>query len=229
METEAQQEGRLSVRPRAPDTPASAPGLHTLLLGTPPRDALLYVPLGYRPEHPAPLALMLHGAGGSGSGVLAPLRTWADEAGLLVLAPDSLGPTWDLVREDFGPDVARLDTALSEVFARCAVDPERIAAAGFSDGASYALSLGLTNGDLFSHVLAFSPGFMAPTTPRGRPRIYVSHGTQDRVLPIDACSRRLVPRLRSGGYDVQYVEFDGPHTVPPECAHEALALLLGGG
>lgn len=228
METEAQEEGRLGARPRAPDLPTPAPGLHTLELGTPPRGALLYVPLGYRPERPAPLALMLHGAGGSGAGVLAPLRTWADEAGLLVLAPDSLGPTWDLVRADFGPDVARLDEALAQVFARCAVDPERLAVAGFSDGASYALSLGLTNGDLFTHVLAFSPGFMAPTTPRGRPRIYVSHGTRDSVLPIATCSRRLVPRLRGDGYDVQYVEFDGPHTVPPECAHQALALLREG-
>lgn len=39
--------------------------------------------------------------------------------------------------------------------------------AGFSDGASYALSLGLPNGNLFSHIVAFSPGFMrAPTLVR---------------------------------------------------------------
>ncbi len=31
---------------------------------------------------------------------------------------------------------------------------------GFSDGASYALSLGVPNGDLFTHIVAFSPGFM---------------------------------------------------------------------
>ena len=229
METQAHQEGRLSARPRAPGSPPPPPGLHALDLGTPPRGALLYVPLGYLPERPAPLTLMLHGAGGSGAGVLAPLRTWADEAGLLVLAPDSLGPTWDLVREDFGADVARLDVALAQVFSRCAVDPERLACAGFSDGASYALSLGLTNGDLFTHVLAFSPGFMAPGAAHGRPLIYVSHGTQDRVLPLEKCSRRLVPRLRAAGHEVQYVEFEGPHTVPPERGREALALLLEGG
>jgi len=51
-----------------------------------------------------------------------------------------------------------------------------VAIQGFSDGASYALSLGLTNGDLFTHVIAFSPGFAAPAEQRGRPRIYVSHG-----------------------------------------------------
>ena len=35
-------------------------------------------------------------------------------------------------------------------------------ASGFSDGASYALSLGAANGDLFTHIAAFSPGFMRP-------------------------------------------------------------------
>ena len=45
--------------------------------------------------------------------------------------------------------------------------------------ASYALSLGIANGNLFSHVLAFSLGFLAPASQTGSPRIFVSHGTQD--------------------------------------------------
>ena len=64
-------------------------------------------------------------------------------------------------------------------------------------GASYALSVGLTNGDLFSDILAFSPGFMAPAVRHGAPNIFISHGTQDTVLPIDRCSRRI--RILSGG------------------------------
>src|SRR3712207_8603556 len=39
----------------------------------------------------------------------------------------------------------------------------------------------LANGDLFDTVLAFSPGFAAPPSRRGRPRVWVSHGTGDRV------------------------------------------------
>jgi phospholipase/carboxylesterase len=64
---------------------------------------------------------------------------------------------------------------------------------GFSDGASYALSLGLTNGDLFRHVIAFSPGFMAPAARRGEPPVFVSHITRDGVLPIGVTSHRIVP------------------------------------
>jgi predicted esterase len=60
----------------------------------------------------------------------------------------------------------------------------------------------------------------------GVPRLFVTHGTGDRVLPIDACSRRLVPRLESAGYPMRYVEFDGGHVVPPALAAEALRWVL---
>jgi phospholipase/carboxylesterase len=126
----------------------------------------------------------------------------------------------------YGPDVEYINRALVWTFERYAVDPARLAVSGFSDGASYALSIGPANGDLFTHVLAFSPGFADLTTRRGTPGIYVSHGTQDTILPIDSCSRRLVPVLRQAGYDVRYDEFEGPHTVPPEIARTALDWLL---
>jgi predicted esterase len=35
-------------------------------------------------------------------------------------------------------------------------------------------------------VLAFSPGFLVAPWPAGRPRVFVSHGTADRILPIEA-------------------------------------------
>ena len=85
---------------------------------------------------------------------------------------------------------------------------------GFSDGASYALSLGIANGDVFDSVVAFSPGFEASELRNGQPRFFVSHGTADPVLPIDRCSRRIVPALEEAGYAVTYHEFDGGHTVP---------------
>jgi phospholipase/carboxylesterase len=109
------------------------------------------------------------------------------------------------------------------------VDPSRVVVEGFSDGASYALSLGLVNGDLFSRVIAFSPGFVTSGSRRGRPRLFVSHGVEDRVLPIDLCSRRIVRDLRADDYDVRYTEFPGGHTVPGEIAREALRWLAGTG
>ena len=219
-------EGRLSARPRSPaQGGAASPGLHSLGLAR-ERDALLYIPNGYRADHPAPLAVMLHGAGGVAQHGMSLVQKLADAAELVVLAPPSREQTWDAIRGAFGPDVAFVDEALAAIFERCLIDPHRLAIGGFSDGASYALSLGLTNGDLFTHVIAFSPGFMAPGGQIGAPRFYVSHGTRDAVLPIDRCSRRLVPMLEHAGYDVLYHEFDGAHTIPPDIAREAVEWLI---
>ncbi len=218
-------EGRLLARPGAVSG-AAVTGEQRLGTGG-RREAILYVPPGYTPESPAPFALSLHGAGGRAENGLWPLRELADSAGIILLAPSSRRQTWDLLTGGFGPDVAVLDDALRQTFDRYAVDPHRLAIGGFSDGASYALTLGLMNGDMFTHILAYSPGFMAPMDQRGSPRVYISHGTNDSVLAIDRCSRRIVPQLQRAGYDVTYREFMGPHTVPPEIARESLSWLLG--
>jgi phospholipase/carboxylesterase len=191
------------------------------------RDGVLYVPPGYNPARPAPFVLMLHGATGDGRRGLRRLQSLADEVGLILLAPDSRRRTWDVLMGGYGPDVAFIDTALEQTFRRYTIDPAHLAIEGFSDGASYGLSLGIANGDLFTHILAFSPGFLSPPGQAGMPQIYVSHGTADQILPIDFCSRQLVPMLRRAGYPVEYHEFDGPHTVPPEIATEAVEWFVG--
>jgi phospholipase/carboxylesterase len=213
--------GRLLARPTKVNGAAPV-GLQPLMLGA-TRDSYLYEPTGYRAERPAPLALLLHGAGGHARQGLDSLRSLTDTAGLILLAPASREHTWDLlVGRRNGPDATLIDIALEHTFSRYAVDPARLAIGGFSDGASYALSLGITNGDLFTHVVAFSPGFVAPAGHTGSPRAFVSHGTRDDVLPIDRCSRRIVPELERCGYDVLYGDFDGGHTILPEIASEVV-------
>ena len=215
--------GRLRMRPSAePIGEEPLLGLRPLGLGVAAHgDHLLYVPEGYWAAHPAPMVVLLHGAGGDARATLELLRGLADATGAILLAPTSHDYTWDVIVGGYGPDVEAIDRALQEAFSRYAVDPARLAVGGFSDGASYALSLGIDNGDLFTDVLAFSPGFMAPSVMVGTPRFFVSHGTRDNVLPIERCSRRIVPQLERAGYEVTYKEFDGGHTVPLEIALEA--------
>ena len=224
-------EGRLNARPKQQPIHVSGTetriGLQPLALST-QRDVLLYVPPSYRSDRPAPLLLMLHGAGGHGDHGIGLLRPLADETGLILLVPSSRGRTWDIILGAYGPDVDFINQALTKSFDRVRIDPAQIAVGGFSDGASYALSLGIVNGDLFTHILAFSPGFMAPPEQIGMPRIFISHGTGDTVLPIDRCSRRIVPQLERAGYDLRYVEFEGGHTVPPEIGLEALRWMRDG-
>ncbi len=210
-----------------PGPGGGGPGLPegTSALGT----GLVHVPPGAGAQGPAPLVILLHGAGGTAESGLALLLAHADEAGLVLLAPQARASTWDVIRGGFGPDVASLDEQLEQLFAAVPVDPARLALGGFSDGASYALSLGLGNGDLFSHLVAFSPGFAAPAGLAGRPHVLVTHGVDDRVLPIDRCSRRLVPLLREQGLEVTYEEFAGGHVVPPELAARGAAFVAGRG
>ena len=146
----------------------------------------------------------------------------AERRQFVVVAPKSVDNTWEVIRGGFGPDVAALDHILAEVFDHVPADPGRLAIAGFSDGASYALTLGLANGELFSSILAFSPGFFVPARRQGRPAIFVSHGRSDPVLPIDQCGRLVVAALRMAEYDVAYYEFDGGHQVPAAAVSAAL-------
>jgi phospholipase/carboxylesterase len=219
---ETRSDGRLRFRPR-PSGGAFAPvdgplGLEVV------RDGVLYVP--ETAEAAGPLMVLLHGAGGSGRRELRAVVAAADRYGATVVAPDSRGITWDIFSGGFGPDVDFIDRVLDAVADRCDADLSRLALGGISDGATYALSLGLTNGDVFGAIVAFSPGGVASGRLTGTPRVYVSHGTHDPVLPIDGSSRTLVPMLRTGGYDVTYHEFDGGHTVPPTIADEAFAWWL---
>jgi phospholipase/carboxylesterase len=218
----------LRARPGAPTERATV-GLTPLRI-SPERDAFLYVPRSYQPSRPAPLLILLHGA--TQDAELWISRTsvlqLADSLGVVVLIPNSKDVTWDLMRGGFGADVVRLDSALTLVFRKANIDPHRIGLGGFSDGASYALSLGMGNGDLFDALIAFSPGFLAPAGKRGHPRIFIAHGTRDQILPIDQSSRGIVPALKQQGYDVTYHEFEGPHKVQPDQLVGALAWFLGG-
>lgn len=222
-ETQDARSGRMSVQLRSTSA-TTARGTRPLNLD-PDRDALLAMPAQV-PKGTIPLLVLLHGAGGSGAGILRRLGVAATGAGLAVLAPDSRNGTWDAIRGGFGPDVRFLIRALERVSETVALDSFRISIGGFSDGATYALSLGLSNGNLFQRLLAFSPGFIVEGTLQGKPRIFVSHGTADRVLPIDRCSRVVVRGLQKRGYDVTYREFEGGHEVPARIAEEGMSFAV---
>lgn len=206
--------GRLSARPASPIAPPLPAGLQ-YPLGEGDGRPILYVPEEL-PSGDTPLILMFHGATSNPARALQRLGEEPELRKCLVLATKSHGSTWDVLQGGYGFDVAVLDYTLTAVFRRFRIDPRRIAIAGFSDGASYALSLGVTNGDLFTHTLGFSPGFVVPGPRRGRPAIFVSHGREDAILPIDRCGRVVVALLREEGYTVRYEEFEGGHILPPE-------------
>jgi phospholipase/carboxylesterase len=217
-------DGRLAARPR--DSVKTTVAGQILLGLDHERDAILQLPKTAG-QSSLPLLVMLHGATQSAEDMFWYLGSAHEEAGVAVLAPNSRDTTWDAITGSFGVDVEFLNRALERVFETVAVDPARVALGGFSDGASYALSLGLINGDLFKSVVAFSPGFVIDGTPHGQPRIFISHGTHDHILPIDRCGRHLARSLKSRGYDVTFREFDGDHEIPDDVAREGLRWVTG--
>lgn len=225
---------QIEARPDMP-TVAIEPGEHPLGLGglrlvnrsLIHRDGLLYIP-SKSPSYPSPMPLLvwLHGGGGKADSYryIFPL---AEELGVVVLVVEARHNTWDGIDSPFGPDVLFIDAALHHTFERVQIDPQRIGLGGLSDGASYALALGRDNGDLFTHLIAIAPGRLEPPAPPiGKPKIFVGHGIRDNVYNVRDSRNRIVPQLRGAGYDVRYLEFDGPHWMPPSIAREVLEWLV---
>ena len=85
---------------------------------------MLYVPTGLEPNAKVPLLVMFHGAGGSAEKVLPFLEEHAERNKFLLLVPQSLYVTWDIVIGGNGPDIQRLGEALTEVASRYLIDQE---------------------------------------------------------------------------------------------------------
>lgn len=211
--------------------------------------------VGYIPHSAAgkraPLLVLLHGAGGEGVDMVERFKAEAERRGVILLAPKSGGITWDTIlffNPDygsfapiaklpptnppmaFGADIKRVDQALSQLLEHVAVDPERVGLLGFSDGATYALAIGPRNHQLFGTVIALSPGFAFPTMRKGRhQRIFLAHGTEDRVLRFIGSKRDIVPNLIRHGHQVTFVRFNGGHEVPADIAAQAFDFFLDGG
>jgi phospholipase/carboxylesterase len=222
----------LKSRITAPSNPIE-PGEHSLGLGGSVlvngqlnwRDGTLYVPKVSNSSEKLPLLMWLHGGGGRSRDThyLFPL---AEEFGVAILTLDARHNTWDGIDSPYGPDVLFIDEALKHTFERVAIDPQRIAMGGLSDGGAYTLAIGRVNGDLFSHLVAVAPGHLKPPASTvGQPEIFVAHGIRDNVYRVTGSRNYIVPDLKSAGYDVTYLEFDGPHWMIESVAREVLQWL----
>ena len=86
---------------------------------------------------------------------------------------------------------------MDRAFDSLALDIPEACDTGFSAGSR--LSLGLTNGELFTRVIG-SRGVHGPAQRRGKTSIFVSHGTRDGDRAGAAVADRSATRSR--GYDV---------------------------
>jgi phospholipase/carboxylesterase len=205
---------RLDARPRS-SAPGCAPGRYELRVAAGRRALMLVTPP--RKGRRRALLLALHGAGSGGApGGLYAFRSAWSLPGLVLVAPAAAGTAWTLDRRD----IDFVDRALQRAFARCRVDPRRVAVGGFSSGAGLTLWLGLTNGELFHSLIVQSGGGSLPNDRVGKPRVYIAHGTNDSIIPIEVGGDRVARELRSEGYTVTYRRFQGGHRPQPRIGRE---------
>lgn len=208
-----------------------------------PNRSIVYRPAKL-PGDPRPLLVILHGHSQSPENFIRTFEPWADRCGAILVAPVAEKITWDIIATAqelearptrpsrspmrFGNDARHIDMDLAELFRLAPIDPRRVALLGFSDGASYALSLGLANPDLFPWVLSFSPGFAVwPEEVALGQKVFIAHGTRDSRLDFTNTKQGIVEPLRRAGLDVRFREFAGGHVMVRDHVREALGLVFG--
>lgn len=202
-----QDTARSAPRPAVPTRRAAAGhSLQQLTVGGVSRRYLRFEPAGLDPAAPAPLVVVLHGRGGTGTIAerIYGMSALADAYGFVVAYPDALGDpsTWnaDLLHARSEPDDVGFVRALVEQEAAARpIDPSRTFACGHSSGAMMTYALAAEASDLFPAVgvVAGTIGVQgrggAVSTVRRPPRpasvIHV-HGTDDQLVPYHGGGRR---------------------------------------
>jgi polyhydroxybutyrate depolymerase len=190
---------------RAAEHDPHAAELGRLHVGPLERTFLYYAPPGLPVNSPA--VLVFHGAGGDGArirGFIGPeLERLARERGFVVVYPDGHGGHWNDCRRDV-PYPARRRNIDDPGFmlglvrwlgGRYGVDPRRVRAIGFSNGAHFAFRLALELPDQIQAIVTFGAGLPVPEEldceATGVPiPVMLVNGTADPINPYDGGEAR---------------------------------------
>ena len=174
------------------------------------RNYYLMVPESAKPEHPAPLLLLLHGSGRNGQSLMDKWKDIGVKEGIVLVAPDAINPVgW--VTPDDGPDFLR--DVVSQVKENYSIDPRRVYVFGHSGGASFALYMGLFESEYFAAV-AIHAGALRPkdkAIAEGAIRkipFQIAVGTVDPNFPLTAV-RDTRDLLVGAGFSVDLIEMKG--------------------
>ena len=197
--------------------------------------AFLLTPDEIDPARSYPLITVLHGAGRQDEQLSKLFRDEPERRQALFLIPRSVLPTWDLLTGMGRDDLDFLEYAYDLIYRRYPIDPERQALLGYSDGASYALSVGLSNAGVFSAVMGWAAGFevidreAAASSPT-KPRVLLEYGTHDPIFPFERIALPMRANLEQLGYTVEFRVDEGGKHWPSGTFHtEALDWFLGSG
>lgn len=172
-----------------------------------------------------PLVVVLHGLGGSGGDT----RAFGFDAidGILVAHPDGVGRSWNAgaccgeAHERGVDDVARLDALVAGMVAERGVDPDRVYAVGFSNGAMMAYAWACGSRTL-AGIGVVGGARVAPCPDPGPVAVVAVHGDADASVPIRG---GVGPRSATGhdypSFDESLAPFpDAERIVLPGVGHE---------
>lgn len=141
-------------------------------------------PAGWDGVSPLPVMLHFHGWGRQGQVPVGSPRTGgaADAAGVLFVAPNGLGRTWDF-RRSGSRDTPFAQDVLADVAARYPIAGQPLIVSGYSWGALMAARFACDGGGPVDALLLIAGAFPPDIDCAGRPtRVSHVHGTTDTVL-----------------------------------------------
>jgi len=224
----------LRVEPRRPEAGRASADERRVTISNGQTQGYLLLPDVVDPDRSYPLLTVLHGAGRQDEMLVRAYRDEPERRQAVFFIPRSTSATWDLIIGEDRPDLDFLEHAYAEIYRRVPVDHARQALIGYSDGASYALAIGLSNPRIFSAIMGWAAGFvvfdpagLAPDDPK--PRILLEHGSHDPIFPFEQIAVRNCAILRRLGNEVELrVDEGGVHWPSRDFQPAALDWFFGG-
>lgn len=181
----------------------------------------LHVPPGFDPARPTPVMVALHpfAADGAMMARTSGFDAVADRAGFLVAYPTGTGTVpflrWNVgIEKGAGPDdLGFIDRILDDLAGSARIDPRRVYAAGFSNGAMMAYRLASERSGRFAAIAGVAGTMVDAPIRAGRPvPILHFHGSDDRYVAYDGTLWRDPGGARLLGVDATvraWARFDG--------------------
>ncbi len=203
----------------------------SLTVGTASRTYLLHVPPGLPKDGSGALVVVLHGRGGDAVGIerLTGFSELADRAGFAVAYPDGISRSWNdgravpatIAWRSEANDVGFISLLIDSLTAELHLDPQRIFAAGFSNGAVLAHRLAARLATRIAAIATVSGGIAAESArdldPAEPVSVFVMQGTRDPLVPFDGgpvAGGRLGRELGADSTALLWEENDGIRAAP---------------
>ncbi len=175
-----------------PHGAASPKTTFTISVAGQQRSFALFLPANLTASQQVPLVIAMHGFGGTGTTfeAVTGFDQSAQAAGFVVAYPDGLTASWNAgvcCGDSVGlnvDDVGFISRLIDQLVAQGGVDPKRIYATGFSNGAfmAHRLACDLTN--KIAAIASVAGGYGSPCHPSRAISVLELHGTDDQVVPM---------------------------------------------